>query len=200
MKKETLILALVLLVSSCQKEKKVDYSKCEFSYNPQATTLTWTAYKFSEKVGVSGKIENFSLRDFRKGKTIEEIFHNASFSADYTSLNSGNPERDEKIKKYFFSKLSSAEINGKFLYEGSWQVELNFNGKSQKIPIQLEQKDPLNYVASFQMDVNRYGGQRAIKELNKACYELHKGADGISKLWPDVAVKIETKLDPHCPP
>ncbi len=50
---------------------------------------------------------------------------------------------------------------------------------------------------SIHLDVLLWNGEEALKTLNKECYELHTGTDGISKLWPDVDVvlKIPVKLE-----
>jgi hypothetical protein len=59
---------------------------------------------------------------------------------------------------------------------------------------------PLDYTYSFkndtivmlaQLDLNTWNGEEAMNSLNKECYDLHKGTDGISKLWPDVDVLIK---------
>ncbi len=42
------------------------------------------------------------------------------------------------------------------------------------------------------MDVNNWNASAALASLNKACEVLHKGADGVSKTWNDVALDITT--------
>ncbi len=44
---------------------------------------------------------------------------------------------------------------------------------------------------STHLDLYNWKGEKALKSLNKECYELHAGLDGISKLWPDVDVTIK---------
>lgn len=189
-----------LALNHCRgKDIKQDYSKCEFSYNPTKTVLNWTAFKFTEKVGVPGKFEKFSLDGTKRGSQLEDIFQNSTFTVDAMSLNTGNPERDEKIKKYFFGTLKQNTISGKFIFDNQWFVELNFNGKIQKLPVRVEKKDDLNHIISLNLEVNSFGAEKSLKKLNEVCYELHKGSDGKSKLWPDVLVTIETELTPHCP-
>ena len=40
------------------------------------------------------------------------------------------------------------------------------------------------------MDLNKWNAQKAIESINEACKELHKGSDGISKTWDEVAINI----------
>jgi len=40
------------------------------------------------------------------------------------------------------------------------------------------------------MDINKWNGQAAIVSLNVACKDLHKGADGVSKTWNEVAIEV----------
>ena len=49
-------------------------------------------------------------------------------------------------------------------------------------------------IISLSLDLTKWDGQEAVKELNKECYELHIGNDGISKLWPDVSVNIKLPI------
>ena len=44
------------------------------------------------------------------------------------------------------------------------------------------------------IDLNLFNGQSAIDSLNYVCKDVHKGADGITKLWPDVAINVSTTL------
>lgn len=34
----------------------------------------------------------------------------------------------------------------------------------------------------------------ALAALNKVCFELHKGPDGVSKTWEEVAIEVSTYL------
>ena len=44
------------------------------------------------------------------------------------------------------------------------------------------------------MDLKNWNAIDALNALNKVCFDLHKGADGVSKTWEDVAIEIETYL------
>ena len=44
------------------------------------------------------------------------------------------------------------------------------------------------------IELGLFNGQTAIDSLNYVCKDVHKGADGITKLWPDVAIKVSTVM------
>tara|TARA_R110002051_G_scaffold104456_3_gene177140 strand:+ start:10137 stop:10361 length:225 start_codon:yes stop_codon:yes gene_type:complete len=41
---------------------------------------------------------------------------------------------------------------------------------------------------TIHLDLLKWNGDYVLYSLNKECYDLHKGVDGVSKLWPDVDV------------
>ncbi len=43
-----------------------------------------------------------------------------------------------------------------------------------------------------------WNGDDAIASLNKVCEYLHKGEDGVSKLWSVVELNIEAILNKNC--
>ncbi len=193
------IAAIFFSLTACHKKPTQDYSNCAFSYQAAATELKWTAYKFTEKTGVSGKLKTFSLTGSQTSREIVDIFAGAEFSADGMSVDSSNPERDGKLKEHFFANLANkGKISGRFIKAQPLSVELVLNGVSQVIPVAIFQKSPLEYTAKLSLDLNKFNAQAAVKKLNQICHELHIGKDGISKLWPDVDVEIHTTLKPEC--
>ena len=49
-----------------------------------------------------------------------------------------------------------------------------------------------------EIDLANWNGDDAIASLNKVCEDLHKGEDGVSKLWSVVELNIEASLDKNC--
>ncbi|MCE9501370.1 MAG: hypothetical protein K8R21_12860 [Leptospira sp.] len=39
---------------------------CDYSYNPSATSVQWTAYKFTEKTGVKGTFKKITVTGQKK--------------------------------------------------------------------------------------------------------------------------------------
>ena len=44
------------------------------------------------------------------------------------------------------------------------------------------------------MQLKDWNALGALESLNKVCFDLHKGADGVSKTWEDVAIEVSTFL------
>ena len=42
------------------------------------------------------------------------------------------------------------------------------------------------------MDITKWNAVEALNSLNIACKDLHKGADGVSKTWSEVALNIKS--------
>ncbi|MFT4802596.1 MAG: hypothetical protein ACI93N_002376, partial [Flavobacteriaceae bacterium] len=51
-----------------------------------------------------------------------------------------------------------------------------------------------NFTFKGVMNLDDWNASEAIEALNKVCFELHKGADGVSKTWNEVAIEINTTI------
>ena len=71
----------------------------------------------------------------------------------------------------------------------SGYVDFSMNGIIEKLPFSYSANETTLQIKTI-MDTNTWQAQAAIESINKACYELHKGADGVSKTWSDVAIDI----------
>lgn len=177
--------------------------KCEFAFQNQGTTLEWTAFKYTERTAVKGKIESFSTSRATKARTILDSVRLLEFSVDPLSVNSGVPDRDYKIKTLFMgSATKKGNITGKVLQIGSdltgqASMELNWNGLRKKIPVTYTVKDDVLEVNGV-FSVFDFGFDSGLEKLNEACIELHKGTDGKSKLWPDVEFRIVSTFAKSC--
>lgn len=181
------------------KDKKDDQSKtAQFAYNNGETKVKWTAFKFTEKVGVSGVFEDVEITGTQEGSTPEEVFANAEFTIPVSSINSQDEGRDHKIQEFFFGKLdNSAELTGKmvgFHDDGTATFTMHLNGVEQEVTGEYEISDMVMVLTS-EIDVSAWGAESGIAALNKVCDELHKGEDGKSVLWPDVKISIRASMD-----
>lgn len=187
--------------STEEQAKESEISKKEaatYAYDNGQTSVNWTAYKFTEKVGVSGVFEDVEITGTQEGSTPEEVFTNAEFTIPVSSINSNNEGRDHKIQEFFFGKLeNSAEMTGKmvsFNDDGSATFTLSLNGMDQEVTGKYEVSDNVMALKS-DIDVSAWGAESGIASLNKVCDELHKGEDGKSVLWPDVTISIRATMD-----
>lgn len=205
MKKISILLLAITLSAfvSCKEEKKettttedVKTTK-QFVVKPEATSVKWTAYKTTDKVGVNGEFTTVKF-DNKSGATLEEALNNLSFSIPVSSLftNDATNTRDAKIKNSFFGSMIDTDlISGTLKYKDSKYVaSLTMNGVTHDLPLEVGIEDERRVTLKGTMDLNNWNAIEALNALNKVCFDLHKGADGVSKTWEDVAIQIETYL------
>jgi len=204
MKKSLLYLATAaLLIStfSCGDTKTVESDKHDhrtktLNYNSDSTKITWVAYKTTDKKGVNGQFTDFKVSGTKEGSTANEVFSDATFIIQTNSVVTGNMVRDNRIIKNFFNIFVNSEtITGKVisLSDNSGILEISLNGLTNKVPVSIN-TDGNNFSLNGKIDLNNFNGEAATDSLNYVCKEVHKGPDGITKLWPDVAIKVSTVL------
>ncbi|MEM5565047.1 YceI family protein [Psychroserpens sp. AS72] len=202
--KNTTYLVLCLLVFSCNTSKKdktetgdttedvMLQDKQLYSIDTAGVSVLWTAYKFTDKLGVSGKFEDFKFSGVHKATSIDNLLKQSKISIVTASVNSNSEIRDPKLRTSFFKVFNTSTIEGVVLEanQGKGIVSLKMNTMTQPLDYTYVYKND-TLVMTAKIDLNTWHGEEAIQSLNKACYDLHTGTDGISKLWPDVDVQIK---------
>lgn len=177
--------------------------ECVYEYSQKDTILEWTAFKFTEKTGVKGNLKKFDVIASGKVARPEEILKSIKFKINTGSVNTGNPERDAKIIKYFFSAMKMGnEIAGSFVSfkgkaTGNVISAISMNGVTKNVSLNYEIKENVITI-SGNINLEKWQAEKAIHSLNEQCNDLHKGKDGKSKLWPDVDIKIVSTLSEVC--
>ena len=103
----------------------------------------------------------------------------------------------KEIRRYkelsgVFSKI---KISGD---SGTADLTLKMNGIEKTIPVQIIVQKNSDLEIRASIDLLNWDMDKSIIALNKECNDLHKGKDSISKLWPDVELKVNTKLKAIC--
>lgn len=193
----TLLVALVLTISftSCKNktEKKTEKTTSSYTIDSNKSEVNWTAYKTSQKLPVKGKFTSLNITKNGSGSTISEALNNTEFSIPVSSIFSNNPSRDNKLKTLFFGVMQEAELLSGVIHvqnEAKGEVALRMNGIIEKLAFTYEVIDDKIKIKAT-MNTDAWHAQAALESLNKACFDLHKGADGISKTWSDVAIDID---------
>ena len=213
MKKVILISLFGLLIAACNpsSNSRSESSKTEettvdsvqfYEYQRAFTKLTWTAYKTTAKVGVSGSFDEFNVNPGVSYGTVTALLDQLEFSIPVSTTNSQNEERDGKIAATFFGSMMNTEnITGKFTSvagndtSGSIRIDISMNDIAYEV-------DGAYAVEGNKVTINTsihlgdWKAEPSVSALNKVCDDLHKGEDGISKLWPEVDIVIETSLKP----
>ncbi|MEN8928772.1 MAG: YceI family protein [Flavobacteriales bacterium] len=192
------ILALSIGLFSCGGEEKVEAPKTggetKYQIDDESISLSFMAYKTTDKVGVKGQFGKINITESELSDVKEKAINNVSFSVPVSSLFTGNESRDWKLVNLFFGVMDKTEfLSGTFhsheanMEDGQGVLDLTMNGKTCDLPYTYEMKGDSMFI-STKLNVMEWNGQEAMDSLNKACYELHKGADGISKTWSEVDI------------
>lgn len=206
--KKLLYCGLILACMSCSSDQKTPEQKpTEVKKEQKIETISitkekikanWTAYKFTERAGVSGVFDEIIIKDKMYGATIKDVLNGVKFEIPVASINSNNPERDKKIANSFFGSMNNTpsligsinSINGNN-NQGTCKVSLQMNDMTKPLNMEYHLVDDSYYVLKGIIDLNQWEAQGAVKKLNEICKDLHIGKDGVSKLWPDVKVVIQ---------
>ena len=196
------LLAVGLVYSHSAQAKK-----CTYSPDPNSLQVQWTAFKTTQKVAVSGKFTtNKTLKKLEKSySSLASLLKAAAVQVDMTSVDSGNPQRDETLKTQFFALLkehslahaSLDNIKEKADHSGTADMNLKFNDQTKKVPVTFAYENGV-ITLKGQMDILNYTASTALESLNKACHDLHKGADGVSKTWSEVDFSISGQVTEKC--
>lgn len=202
MKKITLfilVLSLVFTVSCKEETKKEPETEVKAAENfvvkAEATSVKWTAYKTTAKKGVGGEFKTLRF-DNKSGETAQDALNNLNFSIPISSLFTKDEGRDAKIKESFFGAMLDTDlISGTIKYKDNKCVaSLTMNGVTNDLPLEVEITDERRVSMKGTMLLKDWNALGALEALNKVCFDLHKGEDGVSKTWDDVAIEVNTYL------
>jgi polyisoprenoid-binding protein YceI len=186
--------AFSIFAVSCKKEEKVETPIEEtvetgLKIVSDSTKVNWVAYKTTDKVAVKGSFTQIELKNTHEGTTPEAILEGATFSIPVSSLFTNDDERDSKLRQFFFGALNDTEIIGGVInfVEGKTILMISLNGVVK--PIEVTSTFENNrFSLNGNINLEDFGAQQAIESINNVCADLHKGADGVSKTWSEVAI------------
>jgi len=186
----SLVIVLSLTAVSCKKEPKKAEGP-QFSVEPKTVTINWTGYKTTSKIPVKGEFKTVEISNIKEASTALEALNGTKFSIPVSSIFSGDDERDGKLKKLFFGVMDATiSLTGtvNLKDDGAGTVNLSMNGVSKEIPVSYTIKDQLVEFNGTLDILDDFKAQAALESINTACLELHKGPDGVSKTWSEVAI------------
>ncbi len=198
------VLAMCLGLFSCGEEKVKEEvtgaNEVKYQIDAESISLNWTAYKTTEKVGVSGEFGKINITASELADEKEKAINNVSFSVPVTSLFSNNSIRDNKLINLFFGVMDNTEFltgtfhgHGANMEEGKGVMDLTMNGKTCDVPYDYTMKGDSMFISTT-VNVMEWNGQEAMDSLNVACFDLHKGADGVSKTWSEVDINASVVI------
>ena len=187
-------LFLVLSITACKNPKKGNKSQAkQDAYNlvDSTATVKWTAYKTTDKKPVSGIFKTIIITKSKSGATALSALNGTQFSIPVSSIFSKNEERDNKLKKMFFDVMKNTTLltgTIKANADNMGSLEVTMNSTTNSLPLTFTSVgDTLKFKGVMKLD--QWQATAALNALNKACFDLHKGPDGVSKTWNDVLIE-----------
>lgn len=196
--KITITLLITFVVSGCNNpnSKKKSSNEKGYSIEPKTTTLTWTAFKTTDKIPVKGTFTQLNIENSQTAPTALESLNGVKFSIPVSSLFTNDTIRDKKLIKYFFKNLVNTNIISGVLFtnnENSGNLEITMNNITQTVPIYYIISDQMVTMDAV-IDLDNWNAQQALNLLNEDCFDLHTGPDGVSKTWSEVKISVATYL------
>lgn len=193
-------MALVFAMTACtgdaeptEPEGTTDEALVYYYYNEGQTTLEWTSYKTTAKVGVAGSFNDIEVTS-SEGTSAKEVIESISFVINTNSVETNNEERNLKIAEHFFGTINTPTIEGevKSLNDDNTAIiTIAMNGISMDIEGDYTlEENVFNFTSSI--DVSSWNGIPGIEALNAICEDLHTGEDGVSKLWSEIGLSFRT--------
>jgi hypothetical protein len=212
--KKIIPFSLLLMLSACggsetplvEERTSEELTKtCTFDYDSEATLLTWTAFKHTNKAAVGGAFTAFVVEGFEAGEDLAKAMQAVMVKIETASTETNDAVRNGKIAESFFGtmenpgtiEVSFISVNGNNA-EGSLVAEIVMNGKSQQIPMTYTVENEIDLKLKGSIDVLNWDAQKSLDKLNEVCLEQHIGADGQNKLWSEVDITVITKLKKTC--
>jgi hypothetical protein len=197
-----LILSVTTFFVGCKSEKKEKSTKdteakkstAAYQLSEADNKVEWVAYKTTKKVPVKGKFKKVDIISGGEGSTVKEAINNTEFSIPVSSIFTSDTSRDFKIRKFFFGIMDNTKLlSGKLIIENDSMgyANITMNGVSEKLPFTYTINEK-QFAMSATMDVLNWNAKSAVDSLNAACKDLHKGLDGVSKTWAEVAINISS--------
>lgn len=199
----SLVLIVCLSIISCKKEQKkvVEQSEetvIDYTLNINTAKISWTAYKTTDKIAVKGEFTKIDISNNSKtSKTTSEVINETEFSIPVSSVFSNNEVRDNKLKQFFFGVMDATELlTGKVSIDGNENgtLTVTMNSITNTVPFTYTITDKEFSLVGI-MNLNDWNGQQAVDSLNKACLNLHKAADSISKTWNEVKINASISFN-----
>jgi polyisoprenoid-binding protein YceI len=175
---------------------------CTYTADVAAVTVGWKAFKFTEKTGVGGGFSAVTVAGAKGAPAAHSALDGLSFQIATTAVDTKNPDRDKKIVEQFFGTMKeTAALKGSLAVTGpdAGSLTVTMNGATHPVPVKLAVEGE-TLKLSGALDLTTWGAGPSIDALNKVCEDLHKGADGVTKLWPDVEISAVVPLKKDCAP
>ena len=204
-----LIIVLMIFIScnsNNNKEVKQENIITEgdsYQFDIENIIVIWNGYKTNDKIKVVGYFSEFSCdRENQEFSSIEDLVTGLKFSVKSSSSLSGDPVRDKNLKEHFFKYLTDDfVINGTLNQVVNDSIDITFDVFGQTKQIRLAFLYNImpgcpyfDQIVEIKGSINlesQFDALKAYNSIHEQCYDLHKGADGISKTWKQVDIHVK---------
>ena len=185
------------------KEENIITEEDSYQFDIENTKVIWNGYKTNDKIKVVGYFNEFSCdRENQEFSSIEDLVTGLKFSVKSSSSSSGDPMRDQNLQDHFFKYLTDDfVINGTLNQVVNDSIDVTFDVFGQTKQIRLAFLYNIipgcpyfDHVVEIKGSINlesQFNALKAYNAISNKCYDLHKGADGISKTWKQVDVHVK---------
>lgn len=177
---------------------------CPWYYDGSNHKLYWKAFKTTEKIGVKGEFTDVAVQSSVVSSDVKEVLKGLKIKINVGSTSTGDATRDTKIVDFFFKKMIDTDMiegdvksvkgtndSGKIVFN------LKMNGVVNDAPMKYTFAGGVVSLVGI-IDVNDWKAEEALSSLNEACFDLHKGPDGVSKTWSQVEIYTKAQLKSKC--
>lgn len=170
-----------------------------YTFAPESIKVEWTAYKFTDKTAVKGRLKTATAKISGTPQTLDEALPKTSFEVDALSVETDNPARDITLRDNFFKLMKDTKISGRILSVKNdvAKVELKMNGVVKTVDFKVQKTDPV-VSATGTIDILDFAMKPSFQKIQEACKVLHTGTDGKSKTWSTVDLNISAQPINNC--
>lgn len=205
----SLIITTIVTLLSCGEGKEKISEKtgetCFYTFDKNAvTTVRWTAFKTSDKIGVGGEFTRVNVIAGDRSTKITDVLKTIKFNIPTSTTYTGNEVRDEKIIDSFFGTMNQTDLiigqatNAEGNNEsGTCSFYLTINNIEKEVVLNYALEDNVIKLTG-EIDITNWNGTEALAALNEVCSAEHKGDGDESITWPTVELSIESVLKKDC--
>jgi len=195
----------VLMVAMFSGQAWADSEAAQCTYTLTDAKPGWTAFKTTEKVGVSGSFKDYTLSSSTPGSTLSETLKGVKMSIVPSSVDSGVEIRNQTIATKYFAAFApdtpfavTVESVSGDEKAGTATLKVDINGAQKTLDFPYTVNEAGELTAKATMEMMDFGLKTAFDGIHLACEALHKGADGVSKTWTDVDLSVTAKISKTC--
>jgi len=176
---------------------------CTYEVNPDSVKVNWTAFKTTDRVGVTGSFKQMELDGPTRAESFEELLKGITVTLNSRAVNLNDTLKEQNLISYFFEKLVDENFTGQITAvnenDQTFILSLSLNGQVQEIPMTYSYDPSSGKIeAKGRIDLLNHQAENALRSLNEKCFDLHKGPDGVSKTWPDVDLLLQAEVKSDC--